>query len=402
MAPAFCLLLSCPPSPVLLPGTKTIRVLRLGKTFGRRSCGFAMQLFCPTCQAPFAGASRCPRCGGLLLMPHEVAPDAAHRPADDAPTPARPTAVGRVVVGTVLAMGLYLAVRKLVTGAVLATEPDPGGWWLSVKGLSAVYALQTLAVVFGAVVAAAGRASGYPLGAAVGVACGGLLLGHELLGGAPPRDLVLYMQLPVLAMIGLVAGAAGSRVWSAAPKVDVPAPKASKLSSLCLLEQKEAERGRPTELLRILAGVAIMVAGVAIADQFRLYAQRYSGGLLRVQSLAQGEFITWQLAVFAVLLGGVVAGAGTGAGVRHGLFAGLLGGVAILGLCLKSGAPLAPVEFWLDWLSLDELPLTHLSVVVGIAGSVLLAGVVGGWLGGTLFLPLAPEHMRRRLQIGTD
>jgi hypothetical protein len=335
-------------------------------------------------------------------MPHEVAPEAEHRTAHDAPALAQPTAAGRVVVGTVLAMGLYLATRKLVTGLVLATEPDPGGWWLSVKGLSAVYALQSLAVVFGAVLAAAGRSSGYPLGAAVGFACGGLLLGHELLGGAPARDLVLYMQLPVLGMIGLVAGAAGSRVWCAAPKVDVPVPNPSKLSSLCLLEQTERERGRPTEVLRILAGVAIMVAGVAVADQFRLYAQRYSGGLLRVQSLAQGEFITWQLAVFAVLLGGVVAGAGTGAGVRHGLLTGMLGGVAILGLCLKTGSALAPVEFWLGWLSLDELPLTNLSVVVGIAGSVLLAGLVGGWLGGALFLPLAPAHLRRRLQIGTD
>ena len=32
-----------------------------------------MQLFCPTCQAAFPGTQRCPRCGGLLLMPQEAA-----------------------------------------------------------------------------------------------------------------------------------------------------------------------------------------------------------------------------------------------------------------------------------------------------------------------------------------
>ncbi len=32
-----------------------------------------MQLFCPACQAAFAGTQRCPQCAGLLLLPHEAA-----------------------------------------------------------------------------------------------------------------------------------------------------------------------------------------------------------------------------------------------------------------------------------------------------------------------------------------
>lgn len=359
-----------------------------------------MQLFCPACQAPFSGVSRCPRCGGLLLMPHEVAPETEHRPAQAEVGLAQPTAVGRVFVGTVLALGLYLAVRKLVTGLVLATESDPAGWWLSVKGWSAVYALQTLAVLFGAVLAAAGRTGGYSLGVSVGVACGGLLLAHELVGGAPPRDLVLYMHLPVLATAGLVAGAAGARVWSAAPKVEMPVPNPSKLSSLCMLEEADRERERPTEWVRVLAGAAIMVAGVALADHARMFAQKYSGGILRVQSMIEGEFVTWQLATFTVLLGGLVAGAGTGAGARHGFVAGLLGGAAVYGLCVKFGGAVPPLEFWLVRLSLDELPLTDPSVVVGIGGSVLLVALFGGWLGGVLLPPLATEQQRKRLGEG--
>src|SRR5262245_19813259 len=109
-----------------------------------------MQLFCPACQAAFPGASRCPRCGGLLLMPHEVAPDAPHR-TTEAPAPVSTTAFGRVAVGTVLALGLYLGLRNLATGMLAAVNPDPTAWWLSFPGLVAMHIVQVIAVTFGAV-----------------------------------------------------------------------------------------------------------------------------------------------------------------------------------------------------------------------------------------------------------
>src|SRR5207249_5758262 len=67
----------------------------------------------------------------------------------------------------------------IFTGTVLATEADPTGWWLSFRGLVAVYAAQIGAMVFGAVVAAAGRPYGYSLGLLVGAVCGGLFLGDR-------------------------------------------------------------------------------------------------------------------------------------------------------------------------------------------------------------------------------
>jgi hypothetical protein len=308
----------------------------------------------------------------------------------------------RLAVGTILALGLYLGCRKLVTGAVLATQHDANEWWMSFEGLLAVYTTQAVAVVFGSIIAAAGRLQGYLHGLGVGVVCGGLFLVFEVLTGAPTRDLVVYLQPPVLALLGLVAGVVGARIWSAAPVLDIPVPNPSKLSSITLLAETPKVSGRPTLWVRVLAGAMVILMGVTFADRFRHYAQTHSGGLLRVQSLGQGEFITWQLAVFAVLLGGVAAGAGTGAGIRHGVLSGAIGGLAVLVICLKQGSALPPIEYSLVRLSLEKFPITAPGVCAVIAGSVFLVGMVGGWLGGALFLPLAPESMRKRLRIGRD
>jgi hypothetical protein len=354
-----------------------------------------MQLFCPACQAAFPGVSRCPRCSGLLLMPHEVAPDAPHRTAE-APAPVTTTTVGRVAVGAVLALGLYLALRSLATGALLAVSPDPAAWWLTFKGLVVLHAAQVVAVLFGGAIAAAGRAQGYSLGLAVGTVCGGVFLGFEVIAGASPRDLFLYLQPPVLALVGLVAGAVGAWVWQPAPHLDYPLPPASKLSSIQLLEDSVANPEPPTQWIRVVLGAFVMVVGVVVADGFRHAAQKNSGGLLRVQSLGQGEFVTWQLGTFAVLMGGIFAGATTSAGLRHGVYAGLIGGIGVYAMCTKVGAALPPVAWWLTRFSLEELPLDSPAVIGTIACSVLIAGVIGGWLGGILLPRLAPASMRNR------
>src|SRR5262245_44980649 len=183
-----------------------------------------MQLFCPACQAAFPGTQRCPRCGGLLLMPQEAAEASAppREKTEPLPDPVHPTPAGRVVVGAVFGLGLYLGLRKLATGTLLATQLEPDEWWASFEGLVAVCGGQGLAVTFGAMLAAAGRTGGFVLGGAVGAVCGGLFLAAELLAGAPAQDLVLYVQPLVLALVGGIAGVFASRIWGAVPIVDMP------------------------------------------------------------------------------------------------------------------------------------------------------------------------------------
>lgn len=355
-----------------------------------------MLLFCPACQSAFTGVSRCPRCGGLLLMPEE-APPPPDEPGAAPPVPLHPTPAGRVTVGTVAALGLYLGLRKVMAGWVYATEADPDAWWRTADGLAVVFGLQAAAAVFGAVLASAGRGRGFALGALVGGLCGGLFLAAEVAGGAPGGQVVLLVQPLVLGLVGALAGAVGTWVWAAAPEFDMPLPALKALSSVRLLGgDRPSGARRPTAWLRVLLGAAVMVAGVGLVEQARGRAEKATGGFLRAETRGQAKFLSWQMAALAVLAGGAVAGANTGAGLRHGILAGVLGGAGVAGLSAAQGVFSAPAEYLLDRLHLTGAAVTDPGALATVAGGVLLAGLVGGWLGGQLFLPLAPAHMRPR------
>jgi hypothetical protein len=353
-----------------------------------------MLMFCPACQSAFTGLSRCPRCGGLLLMPQETPePEDTGRAAA---APLNPTPAGRVLVGVLAGLGLYLGLRRLVGGLVLTTFDDPAGWWTATDGLTTVFGLQVTAVVFGAVLAAAGRTAGISLGAAVGGLCGGLFLGAEVGSGAPLEQLVLLLQPVVLAVGGAIAGAVGAWVWAAVPVLDMPAPAPKKLSSIELDKDPPPHVLRPTHWARIIAGAAVIIAGMGLAEKARTTTEKATGGLLKVESRGQGKFLSWQIATLAVLAGGVFAGAGTGSGLRHGFYTGMVGAGGAVGVIVSRGEMSQPAEFLLGKLNLVANNPQDPVALLGVGFGVLVAALVGGWFGGQLFLPLAPAHMRNK------
>jgi hypothetical protein len=193
-----------------------------------------------------------------------------------------------------------------------------------------------------------------------------------------------------------------ARVWGAIPTLDMPVTERPSLSSSRFALARTTEVRRPTAWLRILVGALLIVTVVAAADKMRTGAQKYSGGLLRVETIGQGQFLTWQLAVLGVLGGGVLASAGTGAGIRHGVLTGLLGAAWVVGFAVSMGEPFPPIAYWLSKLSLGGIPPDDPTVMLAAASGIFTLAVCGGWLGGTLFLPLAPEHMRKPLGVGFD
>lgn len=356
-----------------------------------------MQVYCSPCQAMFVGASRCPRCGGDLIAPEEV--PAADPNGEDRPPPVgRPTLLHRFVVGVLVALGVYMGFRRLASGTLLAMQADAAAWWESVPGLTTVFGLQCAAVVLGGLMGGAARSRGFATGLLIGGLCGGLFLGAEVLDGTPPQLLTLYIQPLLLAVLGGIAGGVGSRVWPTAPDVARPVPATKTLSSVRLLipeAQKDTER--PTSWLRIAVGILIMTSGVLLADEVRTAIQRSTAGMFKVESVGQGRFVSFQLATLAVLIGGMTAGAGTGAGIRHGLYASMFAAAAVVGTMLaKTGEMPSPISYTLELLNVAIDPITAAAMAVGC--TLILVGLAGGWLGGQLFLPIAPAHMRQRLR----
>jgi hypothetical protein len=316
--------------------------------------------------------------------------------------PLNPTPLSRAIVGTILALTCYVALRKLALGIAFAVDPAASEWWTSPIGIITVQGLQAAAVLLGALIAASGQAKGSTVGGIVGVACGGAFLGYEILAGADPRELGLYLHTPVLAIVGGLAGLVGAWIWKAPPKLALVASASSKLSSLALKEVAEAQRVRPTVWTRVLVGTMVTVVAIVAAGDIRTVVQKYSGGILHVNSAFELRFVVWQIAALIGLGGAMLAGANTGIGTRQGFYTGLFSGLGVYALCMKAGFLFPALDFWLEQLGIPTKPVGTPVAAATIIGSVFFLGLVGGWMGGALFQPLDPQGTRRRVRGGMD
>src|SRR5579864_3121891 len=100
-----------------------------------------MAMLCPQCQGSFSQRLNCPNCGVRLVYR-----DSRHG-SDDGPDglPAswQQTPWGRLVVGLLLAQGLYYVLRHLCTaGLLVAKEELADNVWATLTGLVVVQALQ--------------------------------------------------------------------------------------------------------------------------------------------------------------------------------------------------------------------------------------------------------------------
>jgi hypothetical protein len=139
----------------------------------------------------------------------------------------------------------------------------------------------------------------------------------------------------------------------------------------------------------VIIGATAAVIGVLAADWVRTGMVMMPKGLFNMGGPGAAARIDAQIAAFLVMLGGFTAGAGTGTGLRHGLFAGLLAAAGVVGLntALPDGS-LPPIEFLVDKLGVVEPPET----AAAVGATVLAVVAVGGWLGGQLF----PKLSRRK------
>jgi hypothetical protein len=347
-----------------------------------------MYLYCPKCHAQHPAAGRCPKCSSLLMSPGEAA-DALSVSIPSPPDPVETTYAGRLGVGCVVALGLHVALREWTTAALGAAgqATDPVGFTVG-------YLLRLFAAGVGGAMAGAGRRWNFTGGAVVGALSGVAWL----LVDSYPTIIVDPLRGGLVGVItvaaGLVAMAAG-QVWPEPVVVpDTPSPRGSSLMGLKPTDGKR-RTGRPTRWVQIAAAAALALGGIAGAEMVRSSLRGLPAGLLQLGGPSAASRVDFQLTVLAVLVASAVAGAGTGAGGRHGLYAGILTALGVLALRATAAEEALP---GLDWLAEATCaPDTSPRVVeVVLAGVALLAMTVGGWLGGQLFPPLKQHRLLYR------
>jgi len=295
-----------------------------------------MQLYCPTCQANQAGSGRCPKCGDRLITAAEAFATTGITEALPALPPLiQPSAPGRVAIGIVVSLGVYLGLRDWSAAGLILAELDVIEPWMTVL---LMILSRVIAVMFGGLLAGAGRPQGAVTGVAVGAACGGLFSSIDVFSGHPSnsRDVLIGLGLAVASGI---CGHLGCKLWP--PALEKKHwKKVSTGSSLLRMAQEEHEERNspPMQWVRIFVAIVILIGGVTFTDQMREGMRKIRVGPNSIAHANMASLFNVQIAGMLVSLAGFVAGASTGAGLRHGFITGIFGGLGVVGI-LTTGSP---------------------------------------------------------------
>jgi DNA-directed RNA polymerase subunit RPC12/RpoP len=322
-----------------------------------------MAMVCPQCKEIFEQRLQCPTCNVRLL--YKSGGPAAKAKKAEQNGKWMQSSPGRLLLGIVIAQGLYFGLRKLCTAGLLVIEnPDIHGVWAMPFGVILAHSMQALGLLIGGTLAGAGYRRGTVLGLIVGLASAAISLFIQPEGGQDMSAMSLYLAQPI---IGALGGFLGCTIWKPiAPSKQAEGVVGDKKPPTTTDPAYPAKFSGPISWLRVLVGSAVAIAGVMYAKNILNFVLETSDGKLAVETNVQGELVIWEIKGIIMLFGGAIAGSGTVNSLKQGLCVGLLVGVIQMGMFLGGG-----------------IGTLEASILVVVGGLVL--GFVGGWFGGQLF-----------------
>jgi hypothetical protein len=337
-----------------------------------------MAMVCLKCKESFEQRLQCPKCEGRLI--YQATPRKRRAwSGGEGRVKWMHAASGRILLGVLLAQGLYFGLRRLCSAGLLAAEEsDPQGVWTSLLGVFLVQGLQALGLLVGGALAGAGYRRGLTLGALVGAISGAISL--TLLLGAQEEltAIALYGQPLVQMVIGAVGGAIGSTIWK--PLSAIESSGQSKLIPVKLVipppQTHPATFSGPISWTRVLAGSLVAVAGTIYAKTLLNFVLDASDGKLSLDGFLEAELVTWEIKALAILFGSAIAGSGTVNNLKQGSCVGMAVSIVQMGILLAS----------------DTVPLERGILTVAAA---LALGLVGGWFGGQMLPAYVPRPITR-------
>jgi hypothetical protein len=317
-----------------------------------------MTLACPQCATPHEPAFPCPVCGSRSQrFPAGVSSRAHGRTAVWMQTP-----WGRLLIGVLLAQGLFYAIRHLVEGLLLALYGGPPTWDPVARFLF-WQGVQLVALIPGMALAGSGQNQALLLGLLGGAASGVMTV---LLQAVPAQEMgaaALYGQPILQALAGALAAWLGSRIWKPLAPPTVPGG---------VVRKAPAPRSRslfagPLAWFRIVPGAALAVAGALSASSIFEFVLEFGQGKLSTQSYLEDRVVTWEIMALAILLASAAAGANTPNGLKQGLAVGVLTAGVLIAFPRYHATP--------------EATAVTLGTALGFS-------LLGGWFGSQILPPL--------------
>jgi hypothetical protein len=335
-----------------------------------------MSMVCPQCNGSFSQRIECPSCR-VRLEYH-----AGNRRARSANSSGQfamwqETPWGRLLVGLLLAQGLYYGLWHLCKAGLMAVnDPATKDVWQTLYGLLLMQGFQVTGLLVGGALAGAGRRQGPLYGGIVGLVNGIIFVLVQRTNLELFTPITLYGQPVLQTACGALGGLLGCVIWRPLPTLAVPnarqrGPRGRQSGVLSLF------RGR-VNWLRILVGVAMVVGGTLFANAILDLVLDASEGKLTIDTHLQAHLVTWEITALAMFLGSGVAGTNSDNGLKHGLFAGLLAAMILLGFNLAQ--PRIQVHF----------------IVMNFLSAVTLC-MAGGWFGGELIPPRVRPAPRKKI-----
>ena len=330
-----------------------------------------MASWCTICREAYDDAAECPRCQGQPKRSSSEADLLGPLPRTWSRNP-----WVRVVLGVLLAQGLYYAAEQFFLAGVMVIWSDSVSETTSLAAMLSLQGLQIIALLAGSVLAGAGQRNAGLYGSLVGVWNGIIATMATGLSGGPLTVVSLYATPLLHAAVGGLGGLIGARIWrpigAATPTgTDRPTFRPPRGRSIWSLTHAEFH------WLRIFAGVMVSVGGFLWADTILHAVLKSSDGNLSIRSSLQQEVITLEICALGVFLGGVLAGATTWRGGAQGAMVGVFSVLILLAMGMINRQA-ASVPMFCTMLA-----------------GVLILGLLGGAFGGRLLPPISRPRKHR-------
>jgi hypothetical protein len=287
------------------------------------------------------------------------------------------TALGRILVGLLLAQGLAFGLRMLVSAGLAASDGAPNPLWTALAGLVLLQLIQGLCLLVGGALAGAGQPRGALLGSVVGLANGFVSIIVQELSGDPVTEVLLYGQ-PVLHLaFGALGGVLGTWIWKPLPHMSLAEPLGDARKNLRPVRRNPI-LSAPVSWGRVLAGTGVVLAGVFWPKAVLDVVLDASQGTMALNTHLQAQLVTWEITGLIVLLGAGLAGTNSVSGLKQGICVAAMG--SLFFLAAVAGGRQA---------NLEQILFT-LFAITGLS-------MAGGWFGGRLFPQVAGRLGRKGL-----